>query len=120
MFEATCHCGNIRLSVNSPADSLTSCNCSICHRLGALWAYYSASEVIIDVGGDSSVAYEWGDKTMKYHRCCRCGCTTYYTTTESNGNRLVAINCRMVDPKVIESLQVKYFDGAVSWRYLDE
>ena len=34
-FDLECHCGNLKLSANEAPDSMTSCNCSICNRLGA-------------------------------------------------------------------------------------
>ena len=33
-FDVTCHCKKISLSATVAPDSLTSCNCSICNRLG--------------------------------------------------------------------------------------
>ena len=38
MIEASCHCGAVRLEIAQRPERLTSCNCSICRRLGALWA----------------------------------------------------------------------------------
>ena len=48
MLTATCHCGNVRITVPRKPRRLTSCNCSICHRLGSLWAYYPAGNVKIE------------------------------------------------------------------------
>ena len=41
----TCHCGAVRIRVRQAPRTVTSCNCSICRRYGALWAYYQASSV---------------------------------------------------------------------------
>ena len=38
MIEASCHCGAVRLEIDSPPDEVTDCHCSICRRYGALWA----------------------------------------------------------------------------------
>ncbi len=56
MFNLECHCGNIKLFPEAPPGSLTSCNCSICRRLGALWAYFNLGEV-----ADMSGVRAWGD-----------------------------------------------------------
>ena len=37
MIEATCHCGPVRLELESAPDEVTDCACSICQRKGALW-----------------------------------------------------------------------------------
>ena len=120
MLEAKCHCGNIVLSTTEIPESVTSCNCSICHSLGALWAYYNLPDVGIKNSNPADSIYEWGEKTMSFHRCENCGCTTHYTRTEDDGNRLVAINTRMVSPAQMESISIRYFDGAVSWKYIEE
>ena len=54
MIEAACHCGAVKLSVPARPDTVTECNCSICRRLGARWAYYSPSEVGLPKPGSSN------------------------------------------------------------------
>ena len=31
---ATCHCGSVRLEIDTPPSEVTECNCSICQRYG--------------------------------------------------------------------------------------
>ena len=120
MFEAECHCGNLKLIAVGRPSSITRCNCSICYRLGALWAYYAQRDVeIVQVEGASDT-YAWGEKTIVYHRCDKCGCTTHYTAADDDGGELVAINCRMARPVEIGAIPVRDFDGLDSWKYLDE
>jgi len=66
------------------------------------------------------IIYSWGEKSIEYHHCSKCGCSTHYTATEANGSDLVAINIRMATPAVTDSIPVRYFDGAVTWQYIDE
>ncbi|MDH3219604.1 MAG: aldehyde-activating protein [Gammaproteobacteria bacterium] len=120
MLHATCHCGNIRLEAAQLPATLTSCNCSICHRLGALWGYFDAAEVGIKTGAQPLSAYSWGDRSITYHCCSRCGCTTHYTMTEPDGRERVAINCRMAPATEIGAIPIRRFDGLISWQYLDE
>jgi len=40
MHTGSCHCGAVQLEIPSAPDHLTNCNCSICWRYGALWAYF--------------------------------------------------------------------------------
>jgi hypothetical protein len=42
------------------------CNCTLCRRYGAIWAYYKPGEVKIVQGGDSTVAYVWGNKWLAF------------------------------------------------------
>jgi len=120
MFEAQCHCGNVKLATKDIPSSLTSCNCSICYRLGALWAYCLAEDVDISIGDIPTSCYSWGEKTIDFHHCTGCGCTTHYTLTRKNGERRVAINARMALNHATDNITVRNFDGAVTWKFLNE
>lgn len=74
MIEASCHCGAVRLEIAEPPVTVTDCNCSLCRRLGALWAYYTTDQVRV-IG--PTVGYVQGDRTLKTHHCTTCGCTTH-------------------------------------------
>lgn len=119
MYKATCHCGNVQIEVVTLPDTVTSCNCSICNRFGALWAYYSAAELRVTCEQAPTTAYVWGDKTIEFHHCSLCGCTTHYTSIEQENQR-AAINGRMFPLAVISPIKVRKFDGAVSWQFIDE
>ena len=120
MFTIECHCGNLKLATNEAPSSITSCNCSICSRLGALWAYYDLKNVEVLTEDKPEDTYSWGEKTITYHRCGECGCTTHYTATESDGTELIAINCRMAPIPEINNIPIREFDGLDTWKYLDE
>jgi len=120
MLSVECHCGNLKLLANESPDSLTRCNCSICHRLGALWAYYDLEDVGFPVDEKPANTYSWGEKTITYHRCSVCGCTTHYTAREADGSELIALNCRMAPLAQIRSIPVREFDGLNTWQYRDE
>jgi len=40
MITGGCHCGRVRFALPALPAEVTRCNCSICAKLGALWAYY--------------------------------------------------------------------------------
>ncbi len=116
MIEASCHCGSVRIQVETAPTELTSCNCSICRRLGGLWAYYAPSQV--RAAGKTSV-YIWGDRTLELHHCPSCGCTTHWTPIDPALERM-GINARLMDPAVIAPARIRRLDGADTWKYLDE
>ncbi len=78
MLSATCHCGAVRIEVPQPPQKLTICNCSICRRYGALWAYYKAGTVRVTGHPENTTEYVWGDKTLRTIRCRNCGCVTHW------------------------------------------
>jgi hypothetical protein len=87
---ATCHCGAIRIYVRQMSRTLTSCNCSICRRYGALWAYYAASSVTIEAPKGGLSKYSWNRKIRAYYRCKKCGCVTHYAYRKKRRDTTVA------------------------------
>jgi hypothetical protein len=120
MLSAHCHCGNVSLSANETPDSITECNCSICGRYGARWAYFKPENVTIIIQSGTSQRYRWGDEEIDFHHCNLCGCVTHYTGTEKNGpSKRVAINTRMSPISETANIPIRHFDGADTWKYLD-
>ena len=64
MANGSCHCGAVTVEVARVPAEVTSCNCSICGRLGTLWGYYAPAEVTI-VG--ATATYAWGNRTIDFH-----------------------------------------------------
>ena len=42
--EGACHCGAVRWLYRGMPESATACNCTVCSRYGALWAYGAEGE----------------------------------------------------------------------------
>lgn len=116
MTEAACHCGAARLTAPAPT-SVTICNCSVCRRTGARWAYYAPHEVALPRPGTTQ-PYVWGDRMLALHRCKVCGSVTHWQSLDGNQPRM-AVNARMMDGLDWEALEVRYFDGADTWKPLD-
>ena len=118
MLTATCHCGAVRVEVPRKPRTLTSCNCSICIRYGALWAYYAPASVRVVAARGATSSYAWNRRHIRFIRCRTCGCVTHWERAESPG-RHVGVNARGFAPDVLASIRVRRLDGASSWRYLD-
>lgn len=115
MVETSCHCGRVKLEVPHAPTELTSCNCSICRRLGALWSYYAPAEVRVS---GSTVAYRWGDQTLDLHHCPTCGCTTHWSPIDPTLERM-GVNARLMAPEIVEAARIRRLDGADTWKFLD-
>jgi hypothetical protein len=111
----SCHCGAVTIEVPSAPETVTSCNCSMCRRYGALWAYYSPT--VVRVTGETAT-YIWGDKTLATHRCATCGCITHWWPLDPALDRM-GVNLRLMDPAVLAAARVRRFDGADTWQFLD-
>jgi len=119
VIEASCHCGDVRLRIAHAPSEVTDCNCSLCRRYGALWAYYTLGEVDVAVGSGETDIYMWGDRSNRFHRCRTCGCVTHWSAVDQSRNRM-GVNARLLPFEVLVQARVRRLDGAVTWTYLDE
>lgn len=116
MIEASCHCGAVRIEVPSAPETVTSCNCSICRRLGTLCAYYPPAAVAVHGATDT---YVWGDRSMAFHRCKICGCNTHWSPSDPALDRM-GVNARLMAPEIVAAARIRKFDGADTWTVIEE
>jgi hypothetical protein len=119
MITATCHCGAVRIDITEAPKQLTDCNCSLCRRLGGLWAYYTWDQVAFVMAPDATAGYAQGDKTLATHHCRTCGCTTHWVSLDPENPERVAVNARLFSPEDRAGIRVRKFDGADTWAFLD-
>ena len=120
MLSASCHCGAVQIKVARKLHSLTECTCSICRRYGAQWAYCTRKTAKVSWAPNSVSAYSWGKKSLEFYHCNICGCLTHYESTDKSDAGRIAVNARMMSPTDIVGIKVRTFDGADTWKYLDE
>ena len=119
MIVGTCHCGAVKIEIPFIPETLTSCNCSLCRRLGSLWAYYEFGSVRISGHPENTQEYIQGDKTLKTIRCGNCGCTTHWEPINAEPGVRHGVNLRNFDPALLETAKIRRFDGADTWQFLD-
>ncbi|MEI9993773.1 MAG: GFA family protein [Rhizomicrobium sp.] len=118
MIQASCHCGLITLEIEAAPSVVTDCNCSICRRYGALWAYYAPKQVRVRSGGADTETYMWGDKSLMFHRCPVCGCVSHWSAADPALGRM-GVNVRLMPPQILAKARIRHLDGAVTEQYLD-
>ena len=119
MLSGSCHCGAVRIEIPRKPRRLTDCNCSICRRYGALWAYFKASAVRVIARPGALRKYAWGRKNLRFVRCAGCGCVTHWEDARRGAGRRVGVNARNFDPAAMRGVRIRRLDGAKSWKYLD-
>jgi len=111
VIEASCHCGAVRLEIDSPpAAEVNDCHCSICRRYGTLWAYYEPKRVRVLPSEPPTDVYVWGDRTLETHRCGECGCVSHWVAMDP-GVDVMGVNARLMDPEVLAAARVYHSDG---------
>ncbi|EHZ2552639.1 aldehyde-activating protein [Vibrio vulnificus] len=110
-MKLTCHCENVTLILSEIPTEVGECNCSICRRYSASWAYFSPEQVEVTMTKPTDF-YCWGDKEVEFHRCSVCGCITHYVTTAKCLDKILAINMRMAEEEVLSGIAVRNINGA--------
>ena len=105
----SCHCGAVQLAIPRAPEVVTSCNCSMCRRLGGLWAYYPPAEVSVT---GPTATYRWGDKTLDLHHCPTCGCSTHWSPVPPTDQNRMGVNMRLFAPVVVNAARVRKVNGA--------
>ena len=111
MIEMSCHCGAVKFGVETAPADVTDCNCSICRRLGALWAYYQRPQIRFEADNGPTDAYAWGRRSLEFHRCRSCGCVTHWSAVDRSYERM-GVNARLMSPEILAQIPVSHFDGA--------
>ena len=78
----------------------------------------------------ATAAYAWGDRSLAFHHCTTCGCTTHWAGIDPSGaihpagidpkSGRMGVNARLLAPADRAAAKVRKFDGADTWRYLDD
>ena len=118
-LQGSCHCGAVRLTLPAAPEKATSCNCSLCRRSGAIFGYYEFGTVTVQGHPENTEEYVWGDRTLKNVRCKNCGILTHWEPIDSKAGARHGVNLRNFDPKLLESVVVRRFDGADTWTFLE-
>ena len=113
---AVCHCGQVSIYLSKKPAEVFECNCSICRRLGVLWAYYHCDDVVFDTGLGSTNIYVWNEKILEFHSCSVCGCTTHWIATDRDFRERIGVNARLIDGLNRKNTALGYVDhGDLGW-----
>lgn len=114
MLKGSCHCGNASWTLEGDPGSITICNCTLCRRYGALWAY-DFEPGRISVSGRLGVYTRAGksDPALEILFCPDCAGVAAWRglRAEPDGTRRVAVNIRLADPNEVANLAIDRFDG---------
>jgi hypothetical protein len=75
--------------------------------------------VQIDGHPENTSEYVWGDKSLRTLRCSICGCVTHWEPLPSQQGARHGVNLHNFDVRLLESVQIRHFDGADTWTFID-
>lgn len=72
-YQGSCHCGRFRFEVVADIDHVRVCDCSICHKRGALNFRVPNEDVRLITPLSELTLYRWGTMTAEDYFCPICG-----------------------------------------------
>jgi hypothetical protein len=111
-YVGSCHCGAVRFEADIDLSSGTNkCNCSICTKLGAVWAFAPKSKFTLARGEDKQGDYLFNKKRLHHRFCTTCGIESYAEGTSPDGSPTVGINLRCLEGVDVDKLSPRAWDG---------
>jgi hypothetical protein len=110
--EGGCQCGRVRYAVDVELDSVISCNCSRCGKLGAILAFAPESAFELRSGQDALTEFQFNTHKISHLFCETCGIQSFGLGSAPDGSRMAAINVRCLDGVDVFALKPQQVDGA--------
>tara|TARA_R110002110_G_scaffold376446_1_gene586280 strand:+ start:33996 stop:34358 length:363 start_codon:yes stop_codon:yes gene_type:complete len=120
LLKTSCHCGAVQIEISELPERLIQCTCSICRRYAALWGHLTRKTAKVSFAPGAASAYLWNDKIIEFYHCNTCGCVTHYEGVEKTEHERLSVNFRMFPVNSIKGIEVRTFDGADTWKFIDD
>jgi hypothetical protein len=107
-----CNCGDVRYEVSVDAGAATSCNCSICTRLGLLGAIVKPDAFKLLTAQSKLTSYSRAPEIANRYFCARCHvCCFGKGNLPQLGGDFVSINMNTLDDFDPSTVRIAYWDG---------
>ncbi|MBK7862256.1 MAG: GFA family protein [Archangiaceae bacterium] len=104
--QGSCHCGAVTFSVDVELKGLTTCNCSMCGRTGAIMAFVPADKLKMLTGSDRLTDYQFGKKRIHHTFCSVCGVRPFAHGVAPDGSPSAMVNVRCLEGVDAHTLEV--------------
>ncbi len=114
----TCLCGGASWTMEGDPGPATACNCTLCRRYGALWAYdYEDGRIRLHGRTQAFARVGKTDPALEIRFCPTCACVLCWRglRLEPDGRRRMAVNLRLAPPQAVAHLPIDHFDGLDSF-----
>jgi hypothetical protein len=110
-YRGSCHCGNVAIEVETEIKGALSCNCSICHRSGALLTFVPRDALKVEAAPDAMTTYTFNKHVIQHRFCKKCGIKVFGEGLDPKGGKMAAINIRVLDGVELDKLPLQHYDG---------
>jgi hypothetical protein len=115
MLKLSCLCGRVRIEVLKRPHFINACNCTLCSKSGAHWAYFHPSDIKVTGVTRDYNREDKDDPAAEIHFCETCGSTTHFTLTESAiakfGNVQAGVNMLLAAESDLVGVELRHPDG---------
>ena len=111
-YHGSCQCGAVDFTAQLDLDSVVTCNCSRCQRLGSVLTFTPAADFMLNKGADSLTDYLFNKRVIVHQFCKVCGIETFGKGTAKDGSATVAVNVNCLDGVDPRALKAHHYDGA--------
>ena len=108
----SCHCARVTFQVEGDIQGAVECNCSICHKKGALWHAAAEGQVRILTGESELGLYQFNTMKAKHYFCRQCGISPFGRPRIDPS--IWVVNVRCLEGVDLKALPVQAFDG-IHW-----
>ena len=111
-YHGSCQCGAVRFTAELDLDSVVTCNCSRCRRLGSVLAFAPAGKFHLEAGEGATTEYLFNKHAISHRFCTTCGIQAYSMGSMPDGAPMAAVNVNCLDGVDPRALTAHHFDGA--------
>lgn len=109
-YQGSCHCGNVKFEVTADIDHLRICDCSLCHKRGALNFRVEDSQLKRITPLEEMTLYQWHTKTARDYFCPTCGILPYRRPRTAPD--LWTVNVRRLEGINVDEIPKEHLTGS--------
>ncbi|HEY1097269.1 MAG TPA: GFA family protein [Myxococcota bacterium] len=113
-WNGSCHCGNVRFTLESDLSGAMTCNCSICQRAGHVLTFVGTDKFTLLSGADEQTDYQFNKKHIHHLFCKTCGVRSFGWGNGPDGSKMYSVNIRCLEGVNLADVPTTQYDGASS------
>jgi hypothetical protein len=106
----SCHCGEVRFSIEWDIEELTTCDCSLCVKRNAVMVKVPETALTLLHGQECLSHYRWNTRRAHHHFCSVCGIYVFHRKRAAPDHFGVNIFC--LDKFDLSSIPIRATEGA--------
>mgnify|MGYP000123791923 CR=1 FL=1 len=111
-YSGGCQCGAVAFEADLDLDSVVTCNCSRCQRLGSVLTFAPRADFDLKHGDGATTTYTFNKGRIDHRFCTTCGIQSFAFGTAPDGAEIVAVHVNCLDEVEPRALSPKHHDGA--------